>query len=128
MELRIELADLAGYCMPAALVESWFCDYTINLGGGEGVGGVLLAGKPVSLPTTPKPVLSPKLIPFLFIDSVSCKLCFLVTLAIGTLYRKFETNITRYATAWPRSQFLHSCICEQFIYSKDRSVYFVGAK
>ncbi len=38
MELRIELADPAGYCMPAALVESWFCDYTINLGGGGGGG------------------------------------------------------------------------------------------
>ncbi len=34
---------------------------------------------------------------------------------------KFETNIPRNETAWPRSQLLHSCICEQFIYSHDRS-------
>jgi hypothetical protein len=24
----------------------------------------------------------------------------------------------------PRSQFLHSCVCERFIYSQDRSAYF----
>ena len=40
------------------------------------------------------------------------------------LYRKFETNIPRNETARPRSQFLHSYICEQFIYSHDRSAYF----
>ncbi len=38
------------------------------------------------------------------------------------LHRKFETNIARYETPGPRSQFLHSCICERFIYC---FVYFV---
>jgi hypothetical protein len=37
------------------------------------------------------------------------------------LYRKFERNIPRNGTARPCSQFLHSCICERFIYSHDRS-------
>ncbi len=29
---------------------------------------------------------------------------------------------------WPRSQFLHSCICERFIYSQDWSAHLVAAK
>jgi hypothetical protein len=32
------------------------------------------------------------------------------------LYRKFGTNVPRYETARPRSQFLHLCISERFIY------------
>ncbi len=43
---------------------------------------------------------------------------------ILALHRKFETNIPRNETAQPRSQFLHSCISEQFIHSHDRSAYF----
>jgi hypothetical protein len=39
----------------------------------------------------------------------------------NALYRKFETDIPRNETARPRSQFLHSCICERFTYSHDRS-------
>jgi hypothetical protein len=30
--------------------------------------------------------------------------------------------------AWPQSQFLHSCVCERFIYSQDRSTYFPAAE
>jgi hypothetical protein len=37
------------------------------------------------------------------------------------VYRKFELNILRNETARPRSQFLHSCVCEIFIYSHERS-------
>ncbi len=37
---------------------------------------------------------------------------------------KFETNIPRNETERTRSEFLHSCICEWFIYSHDRSAYF----
>jgi hypothetical protein len=37
------------------------------------------------------------------------------------LYRKFETYIPRKETARPRFQFLHSFICERFIYSHDLS-------
>jgi hypothetical protein len=37
------------------------------------------------------------------------------------LHQKFETNIPKNATALPRSQSLHSCICERFIYSHDWS-------
>jgi hypothetical protein len=33
------------------------------------------------------------------------------------LYRKSDLCIPRNETARPRSQFLHSCICERFIYS-----------
>ncbi len=32
---------------------------------------------------------------------------------------KIETYIPRNETAWPCSQFLHSCICEQFLFSHD---------
>ncbi len=44
--------------------------------------------------------------------------------ALHTHYRKLETNIPRNETMRPRSQFPHSCICERFIYSHDRSTYF----
>jgi hypothetical protein len=36
--------------------------------------------------------------------------------------------IPRNETARPRSQFLHSCICERCIYSQDQSAYFTAAK
>jgi hypothetical protein len=37
----------------------------------------------------------------------------------------YKTNIPRNETARARSQFLQSCICEQFIlYSNDRSAFF----
>jgi hypothetical protein len=37
----------------------------------------------------------------------------------NVLSRKFETNIPRNETVQPHSQLLHSCFCEQFIYSHD---------
>jgi hypothetical protein len=37
-----------------------------------------------------------------------------------TLYRTSDLCIPRNETAQPRSQFLHSCSCERFIYSQDR--------
>jgi hypothetical protein len=40
-----------------------------------------------------------------------------------TLYRKSDLCIPRNETARPRFQFLHSCICERFIHSRDRSAY-----
>ncbi len=40
-----------------------------------------------------------------------------------TVYRKFKTNIPRNETARPQFQYLHSCFCERFIYSHDRSAY-----
>jgi hypothetical protein len=43
-------------------------------------------------------------------------------------FRKFKTNISRKGTAWPKSQFLHSCFCERFIYSHDRSAYSAAGK
>jgi hypothetical protein len=48
--------------------------------------------------------------------------------ADSTLYRKSSLCIPRNETAWPRSQCLHSCISEQFIYSQDRSAYLPAAK
>ncbi len=43
--------------------------------------------------------------------------------AAKTQYRKIETNMPRKETARLQSQFLHSCFCERFIYSSDRSAY-----
>jgi hypothetical protein len=40
-----------------------------------------------------------------------------------TQYRKFETNISRKGIARPQFQFQHSCVCERFMYSHDRSAY-----
>jgi hypothetical protein len=49
--------------------------------------------------------------------------CRLSKRAAKTQYRKFETNIPRKGISRPQSQFPHSCICERFIYSHDRSAY-----
>ncbi len=38
-------------------------------------------------------------------------------------YWKFETNIPRKGIVRPQSQIPHSCVCERFIYSHDRSAY-----
>ncbi len=48
--------------------------------------------------------------------------------AVNALYQKSDLCILRNETVWPRSQFLHSCICEQFIYSQDKSAYSAAAK
>jgi hypothetical protein len=40
-----------------------------------------------------------------------------------TKYRNFETNIPRKGISGSQSQFPHSCVCERFIYSHDRSPY-----
>jgi hypothetical protein len=45
-----------------------------------------------------------------------------------TQYQKFKTNIPRKGIARPQSQFPHSCVCERFIYSQDRSAYIVAGK
>jgi hypothetical protein len=50
------------------------------------------------------------------------------TYTAKTQYRKFETNIPRKGIARPLSQFPHSCVCERFLYSHDRSVYSVAGK
>ncbi len=41
-------------------------------------------------------------------------------------YRNFETNIPRKGISGSQSQFPHSCVCERFIYSHDRSPYSAG--
>ncbi len=45
-----------------------------------------------------------------------------------TQYRKFKTNIPIKGIARPQSQFSHSCVCERFIYSHDRSAYSAAGK
>ncbi len=45
-----------------------------------------------------------------------------------TKYQKFETNTPRKGIARPQSQFPHSCVCERFIYSHDRSAYSTAGK
>jgi hypothetical protein len=39
------------------------------------------------------------------------------------LIPKIQTNIPRKGIARPQSQFQHSCVCERFIYSHNRSAY-----
>ncbi len=41
---------------------------------------------------------------------------------------KLETNISRKGIVWPQYQFPHSCVCERFIYSHDRSAYSAAGK
>jgi hypothetical protein len=55
---------------------------------------------------------------------ISWKL-FIHIFSTPTLHRKFDTNIPRNEAAWPRFKLPHSWICERFIYSHDRSAYFV---
>ncbi len=43
-------------------------------------------------------------------------------------YQKYDLFIPRNKTVRPHSQFLHSCICERFQYSQDRSSYLASAK
>ncbi len=45
-----------------------------------------------------------------------------------TQYRKFETNVPRKGIPRPQSQFPHSCVCERFIFSHDRSAYSAAGK
>jgi hypothetical protein len=45
-----------------------------------------------------------------------------------TQYRKFEINIPRKGIARPQYQFPHSFVCEQYIYSHDRSAYSAAGK
>jgi hypothetical protein len=44
------------------------------------------------------------------------------------LQRNFGLYIPRKGTARPQSQLPHSCVCERFIYSHDRSTYFPAAE
>ncbi len=43
-----------------------------------------------------------------------------------TKYRNFETNIPRKGITGAQSQYPHSCVCERFIYSHDRSAISAG--
>ena len=43
------------------------------------------------------------------------------------LQGKSHLCISFLGIAWPQSQFPHSCVCERFIYSQDRSTYFPAA-
>ncbi len=45
-----------------------------------------------------------------------------------TLQGKSHFSIPFLGIAWPQSQFPHSRVCERFIYSQDRSVYFPAAE
>ena len=41
----------------------------------------------------------------------------------GHTAKKSDLCTPRKETAWPQSQFLHSCVCERLLYSHDRSAY-----
>ncbi len=45
-----------------------------------------------------------------------------------TLQRQFRLYIPFLGIARSQPQFTHSCVCEQFIYSQDRSTYFLQQK
>ncbi len=44
---------------------------------------------------------------------------------LHALQRKFLLCISFLGIARPQSQFPHSCVCERFVYSQDRSTYFL---
>jgi hypothetical protein len=44
------------------------------------------------------------------------------------LQLQFRLYIPFLGIAWPQPQFPHSCVCERFIYSQDRSTYFLQQK
>jgi hypothetical protein len=44
------------------------------------------------------------------------------------LQRKSHLCIPFLGIARPQSQYAHSCVCERFIYSQDRSTYFPAAE
>jgi hypothetical protein len=46
----------------------------------------------------------------------------------ATLQRQFRLYIPFLGIARPQPQFPHSCVCERFIYSQDRSTYFLQQK
>ncbi len=46
----------------------------------------------------------------------------------SALYRKSNLCIPRKGIVLPQSQFLHSCVCERFIYSQDQSTYLAAAE
>ncbi len=48
--------------------------------------------------------------------------------AVDALQRNFDLCIPRKGTARPQSRFSHACVCERFIYSRDRSTYFPSAE
>ncbi len=45
-----------------------------------------------------------------------------------TLQRQFRLYIPFLGIAWPQPQFPHLCVCERFLYSQDRSTYFLQQK
>jgi hypothetical protein len=55
----------------------------------------------------------------LFVFHLHCK---------DTIPKILNKNIPRKGIVWPQSQFPHSCVCEQFIYSHDRSAYSAAGK
>jgi hypothetical protein len=47
---------------------------------------------------------------------------------VSALQQKFCLYIPFLGIAWPQPQFPHLCVCERFIYSQDRSTYFLKQK
>ncbi len=63
-----------------------------------------------------------------FLFYTYCRRTFPTGYIAKTQYRKFKTNIPRKGTVRLQSQILHSCFCEPFIYSSDRSAYSAAGK
>ncbi len=51
-----------------------------------------------------------------------------ISFDVHVLQRQFRLCIPFLGIARPQPQFLHSCVCEWFIYSQDRSTYFLQPK
>ncbi len=83
--------------------------------------------------------------PSAFLNKILCKVFFSSGLALANFVAlpdcrrhnclhckdtipKFQTNIPRKGIARPQFLFLHSCVCERFIYSNDQSAYSAARK
>jgi hypothetical protein len=84
-------------------------------------------GRCTQIRRQPKKLLSSYyLLPLLYLKIICLSL--LQVFHYYTLQRQFRLYIPFLGIARPQPQFLHSCVCEQFIYSQDRSTYFLQQK
>ncbi len=60
--------------------------------------------------------------------SISGEFSFRLIRSLTTLQRQFRLYIPFLGIVRPQPQFLHSCVCERFIYSQDRSTYVLQQK
>jgi hypothetical protein len=86
-------------------------------GGGRKINEVILSPRPLHHPAPTRLKKIPKKIAHTKVNFPT----FFFHYTAKTKYRNFETNISRKGLSGSQSQFPHSCDCERFIYSHDRS-------